>query len=265
MSPYIIEKGADFGSLIHKGPKLKTSIRLFTEQFPNTSRGKAIGRAHCPFTTPKPELEAKLACCSPPASHEVKLKSEDHEYVRQLTGAGLYGMVKNRPYYGTEYLQCASIRVALPGANRRIFVMPWASMVEVMKLMPAPAGKTSRHTEVTMAAQALKGITTNQDAESLLRQHAYEIRAAPESIVYVPMAFFCAEDVIVPEAKEGKDVSVSEHAIGIKRSLALNAMSTVVLKSFQGLHSMAEKEKLEDGKAASFMELILKSQKTSAQ
>ena len=245
--PYVIESVDGIEQFFKDDAKAKMALDILSEQFMHTKIGKLTGRATCPFTAPKPTLEALLQEASPPVGSLLNLADGSHEYVRAMKNVGLYGMVPSnvapgRPYYGSEHLQCASLRFALPGAERRIFVMPWASLIECL-------GKT----QIREVSNALKTLAARPELLDKLKAFTYEVCHRPGTVVYLPMAMFCADDVVCgPE-------DAKQNALGVRKSMLLKSNDPANYRDFEAMASMAKGENLEDGKTGLFMEVCLRS------
>ena len=185
-----------------------------------------------------------MGSASPPESHIVKLAESDHVFARQCECSGLYGCIRrDKPYYGTEPLQSGSIRLAMEGASRRVFIVLYSVLEELLKdeLGDAPT--------LTKAGTVMKNVESYPEILDGLRSKSYLIVQAPGNALYLPMGCFVVDDV------EG-DVA-DQKATGIRKTLVLSKVNAAVFASYRALKDISVQQKLDEGKLGAFMDIAL--------
>ena len=84
-----------------------------------------------------------------------------------------------------------------------------------------------------------------------VRKSVYDIRHMPGTAVFLPMAFYCAEDVTADDDKK-------KAAFGFRRSWAMTKVGKGTQRSFELMKDLAVEAQLEEGKTGIFMTIICK-------
>ena len=259
--PYVVLKADAVQTALEGDKAVLASLDIFGQQFAATRSGRSSGRCSVPFTRDVPDVVAQLQKLAPPLTSQFALADDAHVYAKKMKTLAMYGVTENAPpYYGTEVLQLASLRLNIQGA-RSLCVVPYCDLMQAIndKLSVEELNALPKQ-DIARASVTLRTLGAYPQVAAMLKNSMYVLRHNKMSLAYIPMAYFTVEMLGSSGSDCGdaqtRSADADRHVLGVRLSVALTESSPAIAESLKALTSLAEKDNMEEGKLASFMKLI---------